>query len=232
MPTEAQNGTQNSAKKSAYNGTPLSAATKARGRPARSGLTAPQVREQLVRAGVALLTERGISATPLDDVLAATGMPKGSFYHHFGTKEAWVSETITAYGLYFERKLQRHFQAETTLPLARLQAFVADACQGMAKHHFQRGCLVGNLGQEVSQLSDAQRQQLEAILQNWEALLAQCLDAAVAAGQLHPQAHTASLAHAFWVGWEGAILRARLCRSTSPMTCFFDHYLAGLPRPG
>lgn len=203
-----------------------------RGRPARSGLTAPQVREQLVRAGVALLTERGISATPLDDVLAATGLPKGSFYHHFGTKEAWVSETITAYGLYFERKLQRHFEATDTPPLARLQAFVADACHGVTKHSFQRGCLVGNLGQEVSQLSDAQRQQLEAILQQWEALLTRCLDEAVAAGQLHPQANTAGLAHAFWIGWEGAILRARLSRATEPMSCFFEHYLAGLPRPG
>lgn len=210
----------------------LPAASRPRGRPARSGLSAPQVREQLVRAGVALLTERGISATPLDDVLAATGLPKGSFYHHFGTKEAWVTEAITAYGVYFERKLQRHFDDTTLPPLRRLQGFVDDACAGVARHHFKRGCLVGNLGQEVSQLSDAQRQQLEAILQNWEALLAQCLNAAVAAGQLHPQANTAGLAHAFWIGWEGAILRARLSRSTEPMTCFFHHYLAGLALPG
>ncbi len=206
------------------------AAPKARGRPARSGLSAGQVREQLVRAGVALLTERGISATPLDDVLAATGLPKGSFYHHFGSKEAWVSEAITAYGLYFERKLQRHFDDPTLPPLQRLQAFVDDACAGVAHHRFQRGCLVGNLGQEVSQLSEAQRQQLEAILQRWEALLADCLRLAVAAGHLHPQTDAAGLAHAFWIGWEGAILRARLSRSTEPMTGFFQFFQAGLPR--
>lgn len=211
--------------------TPAPTASRPRGRPARSGLSAPQVREQLVRAGVALLTERGISATSLDDVLAATGLPKGSFYHHFGSKEAWVTETITAYGVYFERKLQHHFDDPTLPPLQRLQAFVHDACAGVARHHFQRGCLVGNLGQEVNQLSEAQRQQLEAIFTRWEQLLAQCLNEAVAAGELPAQADLYTLAHAFWIGWEGAILRARLSRSTEPMACFFTHYLAGLPAP-
>ncbi len=206
-------------------------ASRPRGRPARSGLTPAQVREQLVRAGVVLLTERGISATPLDDVLSATGLPKGSFYHHFGTKEAWVTEAITAYGVYFERKLQRHFDDLTLPPLQRLQAFVDDACAGMSRYGFQRGCLVGNLGQEVNQLSEAQRQQLEAIFTRWEDLLAQCLGEAVHAGELSPSAALHPLAHTFWIGWEGAILRARLCRSTEPMTCFFAHYLAGLPRP-
>lgn len=206
------------------------AASRPRGRPARSGLTAPQVREQLVRAGVALLTERGISATPLDDLLAATGLPKGSFYHHFGSKEAWVTESIDAYGRYFERKLQRHFDDPTQPPLQRLRAFVDGACAGMSRHGFLRGCLVGNLGQEVNQLSEAQRQQLEAIFTRWEDLLAQCLREAVQAGELSATAPLQSLAHAFWIGWEGAILRARLCRSTEPMTCFFAHYFVGLPR--
>lgn len=201
-----------------------------RGRPARSGLTAQQVREQLVRAGVALLTERGISATPLEDVVAATGLPKGSFYHHFGTKEAWVSEAIGAYGQYFERKLQRHFDDPTLPALQRLQSFVDDACAGMARYGFTRGCLVGNLGQEVNQLPEAQRQQLEAIFARWEDLLAQCLGEAVRAGDLNPAAELHTLAHAFWIGWEGAILRARLCRSTEPMTCFVAHYVTGLPR--
>lgn len=206
------------------------AANRPRGRPARSGLNSSQVREQLVRAGVALLTERGISATPLEDVVATTGLPKGSFYHHFGSKEAWVSATIAAYGQYFERKLQRHFD-DTTLPaLQRLQAFVDGACAGMARYGFQRGCLVGNLGQEVNQLTEAQRQQLESIFSRWEDLLAQCLNDAVRAGELSPRAPLPHLAHAFWIGWEGAILRARLSRSTEPMTCFFALYLAGLPR--
>ncbi len=209
--------------------TPPLTAPRPRGRPARSGLTAPQVREQLVRAGVALLTERGISATSLDDVLDATGLPKGSFYHHFGTKESWVSEAIAAYGLYFERKLQRHFDDPQRPPLQRLQAFVDDACAGVARHGFVRGCLVGNLGQEVSQLSEAQRQQLETIFSAWETRLARCLSEAVATGDLAADAPVLTLAQAFWIGWEGAILRARLSRSTAPMTCFFNHYLAGLP---
>jgi hypothetical protein len=54
----------------------------------------------------------------------------------------------------------------------------------MTRYAFQRGCLVGNLGQEVVQLSPELRLRLEQILLDWEALLARCLRDAVTAGEL------------------------------------------------
>ena len=66
---------------------------------------------------------------------------------------------------------------ESLPPLARLVAFVDSACRGMTRFAFQRGCLVGNLGQEVVQLSPELRLRLEQILLDWEALLARCLRA-------------------------------------------------------
>ena len=117
------------------------------------------------------------------------------------------------------------------MPLARLAAFVDDACLGVEHHQFTRGCLVGNLGQEVACLSEALRFRLEAILQAWEQVLSVCLSQSQAAGELSSKADCAELAHAFWVGWEGAILRARLLRSTAPMQAFFKFYVQALPRP-
>lgn len=210
--------------------TNLSLPRRPRGRPARNGLEYADTRALLIRCGIELFTQQGVSATVIDDVLKRVDVPKGSFYHYFESKDAFVSAVLDAYADYFARKLDRQFSNEALLPLARLAAFVDDACSGVERHDFTRGCLVGNLGQEVSCLDPALRVRLEAIFVDWERRLAQCLDAAVAEGELAKNADCAALAHAFWIGWEGAVLRARLARSTGPMRAFLQLFLLALPQ--
>lgn len=202
-----------------------------RGRPSKSGNDYADTRALLLRSGMEMLTEQGMGATTLDDVLKRTGTPKGSFYHYFENKNAFVAAALDSYAAYFADKLERHFRDTALPPLARLEAFVEAACQGIARHDFQRGCLVGNLGQEVTCLEDSLRTRLEDIFRDWERRLADCLNAAVGAGELRPGSDCAALAHAFWIGWEGAILRARLTRSCEPMTAFASLFFAALPRP-
>ncbi|MFT4172454.1 MAG: TetR family transcriptional regulator C-terminal domain-containing protein [Rhodocyclaceae bacterium] len=201
-----------------------------RGRPSRNGQDYADTRALLIRSGLEHLTCHGVSATVIDDVLKQVNVPKGSFYHYFASKEAFVEAVIDAYAEYFDRKLSRVLGDTTLAPLARLRAFVDEACEGVARHDFMRGCLVGNLGQEVCSLPPAMRERLEAIFGDWERHLAGCLEAAAVAGEIAPTAPFALLAHTFWVGWEGAVLRARLARSTLPMTRFLDLFLQALPR--
>ena len=78
-----------------------------RGRPPRRLDGGLETRQALVRAGVALLTEQGFCATGIDEVLSRVGVPKGSFYHYFTSKEAFGAELIDSYATYFDHKLQR-----------------------------------------------------------------------------------------------------------------------------
>jgi len=201
------------------------------GRPPKSSQSQEQSREALIRAGLAALTEYGFYASGLDGLLKAAGVPKGSFYHYFASKEAFGLAVLEAYDHYFARKLKRHFDNPSLTPLARLAAFVADAKTGLARHDYRRGCLVGNLGQEIGVLPQAYAQALESTFAHWQGLLAACLADAVRAGELAPQADCPALAQVFWLGWEGAVMRARLVKSAAPLDSFVEFYLAGLPRP-
>lgn len=201
-----------------------------RGRPPKVNRDNPDTRDALVRCGTEILTEQGFLSTGIDAVLSRVGVPKGSFYHYFQSKEDFGHAVLENYAGYFARKLDRCLLDASRPPLARIAAFVEEAKAGMQRFEYRRGCLVGNLGQEVTQLPEAFRESLEAILLSWQQRLALCLEAAKAEGELAADADCERWAAFFWIGWEGAVLRARLVRDNAPLDCFIQGFLAGLPR--
>jgi TetR/AcrR family transcriptional regulator, transcriptional repressor for nem operon len=185
-------------------------------------------RRALIWCGTELLTERGFQVTGIDEVLKRVGVPKGSFYHFFANKHEFGEAVIQNYVEYYARKMARIFDDETRPPLSRLRAFVEDAKRGMLKYGYRRGCLIGNLGQELASLDDAFREQLEAVLMSWERRVEGCLRQAIEAGELAPDSDAAALSRFFWIGWEGAVLRAKLTRNAQPLDGFADQYFAML----
>ena len=71
---------------------------------------------------------------------------------------------------------------------------------------------------------------LENIFLDWQMKLTRCLEAAQAAGELSADADCTELAAFFWIGWEGAVLRARLVQSDTPLNTFIAGFLRGLPQ--
>lgn len=201
-----------------------------RGRPPKVAGDYRETREALCNAGVAALTEKGFSATGIDEILRSVGVPKGSFYHFFASKEAFGAELIARYDEYFVRKLDRFLLDEKLTPLARIEAFCVDAERGMRRYGFRRGCLVGNLGQEMGGLPESFRAQLVAVLEAWQRRMADCLELARAAKEIPTKADCAQWAAFFWVGWEGAVLRAKLERKAAPLRLFAEMFMAGVRR--
>lgn len=208
-----------------------SAEPRRRGRPRTDQSRPDAPRARLLRKGVAILTEKGFSAVGIEEILVSAGVPKGSFYHYFGSKDAFGLALIDAYADYFARKLDRWFDDERRRPLDRMRDFVADARAGMARFGYRRGCLVGNLGQEMGALPEPFRDRLGAVLRDWEERTARCLFAAQQAGEIPKQADCLALAQFFWIGWEGAVLRAKLERNPAALDLFAEGFFTMIAVP-
>lgn len=206
-------------------------APRRRGRPPRQRADLIDTRELLLRAGLEVLTEKGFSATGIDEVLGRVGVPKGSFYHYFDSKEAFGLELIQRYGDFFAHKLDRHLRNTALSPLGRLHAFIDDAKAGMARFGYRRGCLIGNLGQEMGALPESFRTRLQETFKDWQRRFASCLAEAQEAGELARDVDTRQVAAYFWIGWEGAVLRAKLEQSPAPLDLFAGFFFAGFRSP-
>ena len=201
-----------------------------RGRPPKEMTGHSETREALLNAGVAALTAKGFSATGIDEILRSVDVPKGSFYHYFKSKEAFGAQLIDRYAVYFTSKLDRILLNEARSPLQRMEDFVEDAVIGMQRFEFTRGCLVGNLGQEMGALPPAYRNLLIDVFHTWQNRTATCLKAAVDMGEIHPDIDCDAAAEYFWIGWEGAVLRAKLEQSEAPLRQFMKGFLSGYAR--
>jgi TetR/AcrR family transcriptional repressor of nem operon len=183
-------------------------------------------RDILVRAGLAQVLEGGWAATGIDKVLRSVGVPKGSFYYYFASKDAFGFALLDSYQAFYLKRLDRCFGPQAPVGLAnQMAAFLAESIQGMQRFDWRRGCLVGALGQELGGLHDQFRDRLHAAMQQWEVVLAVALRGAQARGELKPTLDADRSARSFWAAWEGAVLRARLACSAVPLTEAVDDFL-------
>lgn len=186
-------------------------------------------RALLIDIGTAIFTQKGFSSTGLDEIVQAAEVPKGSFYYYFGSKDEYAIEVIRNYGRYFSRKLERILEDPGRSPLERLKAFTKEASAGVQRFEFKRGCLIGNLGQEMASLEENFRIVLLEVIHDWRKRFKACLDEAKTAGEIATPVDSAALSQFFWSAWEGAVLCAKLERSTAPLdnvsSLFFNQVL-------
>lgn len=198
---------------------------KRRGRPPKSARNFDDTKEALLLAGMAILTERGFNTVGIDMILKRVGVPKGSFYHYFRNKDDFGLQVIERYDQYFCAKLRRCLASHPLEPFKGVEAFVTEAIEGMEKYRFSRGCLIGNFGQEMPILSESFKYPLAQCLKNWSSMLAQNLEQAKVLNKIGQSVDCLQQAEFFWIGWEGAILTAKVMQSSEPMRKFADAYI-------
>src|SRR5437879_6685342 len=196
----------------------------------------PNTHDQIFEAALKLLPEKGFNGCSVQEITAAAGVPKGSFYNHFESKEALGAEVVERYG---RENPRRAALADTSLPaLQRLRAHFERLNEAYTGWRFGRGCLLGNFSAELADQSQLIRERLADLYLSWSTDIATVIAEAQAAGSISTRTPAADLAAFLLDAYEGALLRARVEKSgrafdrfmTVPFTKFLvwpgNQYLA------
>ena len=176
-------------------------------------------RDRLVRTAFDLFFDRGYNATGVGEIVGAIGVPKGSFYTYFASKDALACEVIDTYWAQGAKRLSRLAQAADS-PISCLRAHFHELRDKIVASDFRRGCLVGNFSAEMADQSDTMRARLAAAFGGWQAAIADLIEQARARGEIASVSEPAELAAILLNSFEGAILRARADRSQTPFDQF------------
>jgi TetR/AcrR family transcriptional repressor of nem operon len=179
----------------------------------------PNVRDQLITASLATLHRKGFNATSVQDITEAAGVPKGSFYNHFDSKEALGVEVVRLYGQWAD-ELRASAGAAGLPPLERIRREFAALVDANVQAEFACGCMLGNFSTELSAQSEPIRQAVSAAYAAWAADLQAQLEQAQLSGDLPAGDSAAELAQAIIDAWQGAVLRSKAEQSRAPLDRF------------
>ena len=177
-------------------------------------------RDKLIQVGKEIIVQQGFNAASLNEILMAAGIPKGSFYYYFSSKEDFGLAIINVFAESYQHKLQRILKDETVSPLTRLRNYFKSGITDMQNSQCNDGCLFGNLAQELSAQNEIFRDRLKQIFLDWERAFLECLQSAWEVGEIASNKDILALAQFILSGWEGAILQAKVTKSTIPMETF------------
>jgi TetR/AcrR family transcriptional regulator, transcriptional repressor for nem operon len=180
----------------------------------------PEVRSRLLSNGRAVVHDRGFNGSGVQDITAAAGVPKGSFYNYFDSKESFAAEILEDYWESIERRHGPILYDARLKPLVRIDRFFKRLSQDHREHGFTLGCLIGNLSLELANGSDETRVKLADVLDRWEKALAACLREALERSELDGDTDPDQLAAIMIEAYEGAVMRGKVERNGSAFERF------------
>ena len=179
----------------------------------------PSSRDHLIHSAVETLHRQGFNGTAVQDITAAAGLPKGSFYNYFESKEALALEVIDRFGK--ERgALTAVLSDESISPVERLRRYFAVQAAALAEQNYERGCLVGNFSTELADQSRPIRDRLSANFAAWSRPIEGCIRDGQKAGELSKDMDPRVLADFLLNSFEGAMLRMKAEKDGSPLDDF------------
>jgi TetR/AcrR family transcriptional repressor of nem operon len=176
------------------------------------------------------MLEKGYNNTGIAEVLQIVGVPKGSFYYYFNSKEDFGLQIINAFDEERTRKLEYYLGNKAKSPVQRLKAWCEERRVDLQEANCRKGCLIGNLSAEMADQNELFRARLEEILTRWRNKFAACIIEGQKSGHIPKEVDAVDLAEFFLSGWEGSVMRSKTTKHTGPQEAFmrvmFNYVLA------
>ena len=183
-----------------------------------SNIALSNTKEHLLMTGYKLIAQKGFTAVGIKQILDTAGVPKGSFYHYFASKEAFGEAIISHYFTQYKQRLDTIGSQDVSAQQKLYDYFQNwyDTQQSGCAHE---KCLVVKLSAEVSDMSEPMRKVLYAGYQQTITWLATQIKAGWADGSVPHPANVAaeSMAKRWYFAWLGASLVTKISQTDTPL---------------
>jgi TetR/AcrR family transcriptional repressor of nem operon len=176
----------------------------------------PDTRDHIVAVGQRIMSGKGFSAVGLNEILTTAGVPKGSFYHYFASKDAFGVALLEKYFADYLAELDANLQVAHATMADGLLAYFERWRTNQLQADCHGKCLVVKLGAEVADLSEPMRLALKQGTAGIVARLAGAIERGLAEGSLKVDLQPSALAENLYQLWLGASVMAKITRDALP----------------
>lgn len=199
--------------------------------PASASNDSSDTKLRILAAATRLVSKHGFNGIGLSDILKEAGVPKGSFYHWFASKEQLGVELLRSVGKAVLDEQKALLSRTDMMPDAidRLAAAIEVGLHELLKNQDTPVGMMLKLGGEISSTSDAMRLEVAAFFQAAIKLYTDLIKEGQKAGQIRDDVRAADLASVVCDVWSGAYMRALVVRTAQALRTAVSHlksYLA------
>jgi len=182
-------------------------------------MSTPHTKERIFDAAGELMWKKSFHSVGLNEILTTVGVPKGSFYHYFESKEHFGVEMLKHYiqaATVEKKQMLLSIDGERD-PLQRLLDMLTGSIELFQEEEGKCPCLVLKLASEVTDLSEPMREELAKGMNVWLGILSAVFSEAVVTGRVMKGTDPDLEARVLRDLWAGAIQRATIMKSKEPM---------------
>lgn len=174
-------------------------------------------KERILEAAEELIRAKSFHSVGVQEILSAVNVPKGSFYHHFESKEQFGVELLRHYIGDHTARLHRHFQAAEPRAMQKLVEFWNFQIGWFIEGNCLQCCLMLKLGLEVTSFSEPMREVMVEALATWRGCFADVVRSGQADGSIRGDLDAGQMAAVIQDTWQGAQQRAVVERNAGPL---------------
>ena len=183
-------------------------------------MTKKDTRSRILEQGARIIHQKGFNNTGIQEVLQAAGVPKGSFYFYFKSKEEFGLDLIDHFEGLMQGRMRYHFDSADSAGLKSLKAFFDEFMVYFEREHFTCGCPIGNLAQELGDLNPRFQERLKRAFDNMKTGITRCLRTARNLDEIDPSLDPEETADFIVNSWEGALLRMKAEKNLQALELF------------
>ncbi len=195
----------------------------------RQNLAKSSTKDRIVEHAAQIIHKKGFNNTGIQEILESAGVPKGSFYFYFKSKEDLGLALVDYFAEAFGSRWRSILGDSETRYLKRLERFFEEGRIRYEQNEWKTGCPIGNLTQEMGILNEAFQAKLRKVFNGMKNAIRTCLVQAQVEGDISPALDPDATADFILNSWEGALLRMKAEGHTGPLVLFqkmvFDHVL-------
>lgn len=181
-----------------------------------------EIYHRLLEKGTANIINTGFHNTSINEIVSSCNIPKGSFYYYFDSKEYFACCSIEHYTTTNYYHCNQVLDDTFSSPISRLRSYFECLVKYYEKNNFMRGCLLGNLSLEMSDINATIRQKVKVSFDKWENDIYRTLLEAIEIGEVTSTIDPRSLASFCINSWQGALVRMKSENTVTPLANFID----------
>ncbi|MEL6655438.1 MAG: TetR/AcrR family transcriptional regulator [Bacteroidota bacterium] len=178
--------------------------------------------EDVIQRGIELVRTQGYHNVGINQILKASGIPKGSFYNFFPSKEAFIKAALESYGRDYSAWIRGLLQTEDPSPLSRLRSFYRILIDANEADEYAGGCLINTVSNEVGRNNDIIGEAADNGFQKLIQAVAECVELGQQAGEITTNYTALELAEYLHAGIYGSFSRMKVTRSRAYMDRWYQ----------